>query len=73
MQKPNKDFLMDMLFGIAKGKSIIKSDIAKTLEEPFDTIQTVKRLFTHLEAFHEDDPYNNVAVNKKILDQGDFN
>ncbi|MBS4222024.1 hypothetical protein [Lederbergia citrea] len=64
---------MDMLFGLAKGKSVIITNIAKTLEEPIDTIQTVKRLFTRLEAFHEDYLYNNVAVMKKILDQGDFN
>lgn len=31
---------MDMLFGLAKGKSVIISDIAKTLKEPIDTIQT---------------------------------
>jgi len=54
MQKPNRNFLMDMLFGLAKGKSVILSDIAKTLEEPIDTIQTVKRLSTRLEDFHED-------------------
>ncbi|MFK4997304.1 hypothetical protein ACI2OX_06015 [Bacillus sp. N9] len=54
-QKPNKDFLMDMLFGLAKGKSVKLSDIAKTLEEPIDTIQTVKRLSNRLEQFHEDD------------------
>src|SRR5699024_3763612 len=53
MQKPNRIFLMDMLFGLAKGKSVILSDIAKTLEEPTDTIQTVKRLSTRLEEFHE--------------------
>jgi len=55
LQKHNRDFLMDMLFGLAKGKSVILSDIAKTLEEPIDTIQTVKRLSTRLEDFHEDD------------------
>src|SRR5690625_1846086 len=54
MQKPNRNFLMDMLFGLAKGKSVILSNIAKTLEEPIDTIQTVKRLSTLLEDFHED-------------------
>jgi len=54
MQKPNRNFLMDMLFGLAKGKSVILSNIAKTLEEPIDTIQTVKRLSTRLEDFHED-------------------
>lgn len=55
MQKPNRDFLMDMLYGLAKGKSVLLSDIAKTLEEPIDIIQTVKRLSSRLEEFHEDD------------------
>lgn len=55
MQKPNKNFLMDMFFGLAKGKSVLLSDIARTLEEPIDTIQTVKRLSSRLEDFHEED------------------
>src|SRR5690625_5395154 len=44
MQKPNKNFLMDMLFGLAKGNSVLLSDIARSLDEPIDTIQTIKRL-----------------------------
>ena len=55
MQKPNKNFMMDMFFGLAKGKSVLLSDIARTLEEPIDTIQTVKRLSSRLEEFHEED------------------
>ena len=55
MQKPNKDFMMDMFFGLSKGKSVLLSDIARTLEEPIDTIQTVKRLSSRLESFHEED------------------
>src|SRR5690625_3059108 len=55
MQKPNKNFIMDMLFGLAKGKSVLLSDIARTLEEPIDTIQTVKRLSTRLDEFQEED------------------
>ena len=55
MQKPNKNFLMDMFFGLAKGKSVLLSDIARTLEEPIDTIQTVKRLSSRLKDFHEED------------------
>jgi len=54
MQKPNKNFIMDMFFGLAKGKSVLLSDIARTLEEPIDTIQTVKRLSSRLEEFHEE-------------------
>lgn len=53
LQKPNKDFLLDMFFGLAKGKSVLLSDIARTLEEPIDTLQTVKRLSNRLDEFHE--------------------
>src|SRR5690625_1264164 len=55
MQKPNKKFLMDMLFGLAKGKSVLLSDIALTLEESIDPIQTIKRLSSRLGEFHEED------------------
>ena len=56
MQKPpNKNFIMDMLFGLGKGNSVLLSDIARTLEEPIDIFQTVKRLSTCLEEFHEED------------------
>jgi len=55
MTKPNKNFIMDMFFGLAKGKSVLLSDIARKLEESIDTIQTVKRLSSRLEEFHEED------------------
>src|SRR5690625_3212190 len=55
MQKPNKNFILDMFFGLAKGKSVLLSDIARKLEEPIDTIQTVKRLSSRLDEFHEED------------------
>lgn len=53
LQKPNKNFILDMLFGLAKGKSVLLSDIARALEEPIDTLQTVKRLSNRLDEFHE--------------------
>lgn len=53
LQKPNKNFILDMVFGLAKGKSVLLSNIARTLEEPIDTLQTVKRLSTRLDEFHE--------------------
>ena len=34
MQKPNKKFLLDMLYGLAKGKSVLLSDLALALEDP---------------------------------------
>jgi hypothetical protein len=53
MQKPNKDFILDMLFGLAKGRSVLLSQIARALEEPIDAIQTVKRLSNRMDEFHE--------------------
>lgn len=55
MQKPNRNFILDMLFGLSKGKSVILADIARTLEESIDTVQTIKRLSSRLDKFHEDD------------------
>jgi len=55
MQKPNKNFMMDMLFGLVKGNSVLLSDIALSLEETIDPIQTIKRLSSRLEEFHESD------------------
>src|SRR5690625_7245546 len=43
-----------MMYGLAKGKSVLLSDIAHALEEPIDKIQTIKRLSSRLEEFHED-------------------
>lgn len=54
MQKPNKNFLLDICFGLAKSNSVLLSDIARSLEEPIDPIQTIKRLSSRLENFHED-------------------
>jgi len=54
LQKPNQKFLLDMMYGLAKGKSVLLSDIAHALEEPIDKIQTIKRLSSCLEEFHED-------------------
>jgi len=55
MQKPNKHFLMDMLFGLVKSNSVLLSDIARALNEPIDIIQTIKRLSSRLELFHEEE------------------
>lgn len=55
MHKPNKNFLMDMLFGLIKSDSVLLSDISRSLNEQIDVIQTIKRLSSRLEAFHEDD------------------
>src|SRR5690625_2905477 len=54
MQKPNKKFLMDMCFDLTKSNSVMLSDIVHSLEEPIETIQTVKRLSSRLEEFHEE-------------------
>src|SRR5690625_6004462 len=63
MQKPNKKFLMDMLFGLAKGKSVLLSDIALTLEESIDPIQTIKRLSSRLGEFHEEEDRKSTRLN----------
>src|SRR5690625_7124053 len=65
MQKPNKKFLMDMLFGLVKGKSVLLSDIALTLEESIDPIQTIKRLSSRLGEFYGEDRLR--ANYKKVI------
>lgn len=60
MQKPNRNFMKDLFFGLAKGKSVLLSQIARTLGEPIETIQTVKRLSNRLDEFHEE---NNLLEN----------
>ena len=54
MQKPNKNFLMDMLYGLVKTNSVLLSDIARSLDEPIEIIQTIKRLSSRLELFDEE-------------------
>jgi hypothetical protein len=54
LQKPNKNFVMDIFYGLAKGKSVLLSNIARALEEPIATIQTIKRLSTRMDDFHEE-------------------
>lgn len=73
MQKPNKKFLMDMLFGLAKGKSVLLADIALALEESIDPIQTIKRLSSRLEEFHEEDQLlaNYKKITQSQLKSGD--
>src|SRR5690625_4229799 len=44
-----------MAFGLAKSNSVLLSDIARSLEESINPIQTIKRLSMRLEYFHEDD------------------
>ncbi|MGG4181679.1 transposase [Virgibacillus pantothenticus] len=73
MQKPNRKFLMDMLFGLAKGKSVLLSDIALALEESIDPIQTIKRLSSRLEEFHEEEQLlaNYKKITQSQLKSGD--
>lgn len=53
LQKPNKNFILDILYGLAKSKSVLFSNIARALEEPIDTIQTIKRMSNRMGEFHE--------------------
>src|SRR5699024_12675354 len=55
MTKPNENFILDMFFGLANRKSLILSNIARSLEESLAPIQTIKRLSSRLEAFQEED------------------
>lgn len=43
-----------MCFGLAKSNSVLLSDIARSLEESIDVIQTIKRLSSRLKHFHEE-------------------
>lgn len=47
---------MDRCFGLAKSNSVLLSDIARLLEEPIDTIQTIKPfpIYSHLYSSIED-------------------
>src|SRR5690625_7671204 len=75
MQKPNRNFILDMLFGLAKGKSVVLADIAFTLEEPIDTIQTIKRLSSRFDKFHEDDQllfYYGEIIQIQLIDIGNL-
>jgi len=46
---------MDMLFSLFKSNSVLLSDIARTLHEPIDIMQTIKKLSSRIEMFHEGD------------------
>src|SRR5699024_52061 len=54
MQKPHQKFFLDMSYGLAKSNPVQLSDIARSLEELIDTIQTIKRLVSKLETFDEE-------------------
>lgn len=44
LSKPRKKFYKDLFYGMAKTKSVILSDIARSLEEPIHPLYTTKRL-----------------------------
>lgn len=44
LPKPRKKFYQDLFYGMAKTKSVILSDIARSLEEPIHPLYTTKRL-----------------------------
>ena len=55
MQKPNNNFMLDIFYGLAKGKSVLLFNIACSLEKSIDTIQTITRFSTRMDDFHEED------------------
>ncbi|MGY0692498.1 hypothetical protein ACW2QC_06855 [Virgibacillus sp. FSP13] len=73
MQKPNRNFIMDILFGLVKGKTVLLSNIARALDEPIDLIQTIKRLSSRMDEFHEEDKLleNYEAIIKPYLKEED--
>lgn len=44
LSKPRKKFYKELFYGMAKSKSVILSDIARSLEEPIHPLYTTKRL-----------------------------
>lgn len=73
LQKPNKDFILDMVYGLVKAKSVLLSNIARALEEPIEAIQTIKRLSNRMDDFHETSELleNYEEMIKPFLQQGD--
>lgn len=53
--KPNRRFLRDALFGLLEGRSTLLSKIGRALEEPYELIQTEKRLSRGLKSPRYDD------------------
>lgn len=54
MPKPQRDFYLDMIYGILRSKSLLISDISRELNEDKNLIQTIKRLNTNISKYFFD-------------------
>lgn len=54
MPKPQRDFYLDMIYGILRSKSLLISDILRELNEDKSLIQTIKRLNTNISKYFFD-------------------
>ena len=62
LAKPDRKFVMDMLYGMAKGRSPLLSEISRALEEDINLLSTVKRLSRNAKEFSSYTKlYNNYA------------
>ena len=55
LSKPEEKFIMDMFFGLARGQSVLLTDISRALEESIQLKNTVERLSDHLSLFCDKD------------------
>lgn len=55
LAKPQCKFVMDMMFGLSRGQSLLLSDIARSLDENIHLRYTIERLSSHLENMKDHD------------------
>ena len=53
LKKPESKFLMDMMYGISKSKSLLISNVSRALDEQIKLINTEARLCDNLSSFSE--------------------
>lgn len=53
MSKPTTNFVMDMLYGLAKGRSPLLAEISRALNEDITLLGTLKRLSRNATNFHD--------------------
>jgi DNA-binding transcriptional ArsR family regulator len=69
---PGKKFIINMLYGLLKGQSVLLSEIARALEEPISLKKTIERLSRNLRDFDESELVieNYLEEMKKTIDAG---
>ena len=48
LSKPECKFVMDMMFGLSRGQSVLLSDVSRALDENIKLRYTIERLSSHL-------------------------